>query len=297
MTLFEEQIELTPNEDQLPTAQLKPTVNFSAYNTPLLKQYSTDIQLIWSLSTALFQKENGVQHWIRDLVYPGLDSQLEFNEKQHAHDPFVSVFTYLSYGQRDLACREAKNLHDFQLAMYITHTEFKDVRDTVKHQIDTFRSNGQWQIMTHFHKQSWRTISGDLGYSDLDGKVVTERVMWQCALGMYLWYGNRYGDTPSLLKYNRAIDNSIPDIHHLTTVKNTAAPDGRCLWYQLLQWWLGDQKLAHMDSWPLDLVWLLSVYKKKSNGINESYALQWIQDLERMDQAEWAIYAAFFLSR
>lgn len=242
------------------------------------------------------QQENGVQHWIRDLIYPGLESQLGFNQRQHANDPFVTVFTYLSYGQRDLACKEAKSLNEFQLAMYITHTEFKDVRDTVKDQINTFQADGQWQNMTYFHKKSWRVISGDLGYSDVDKFVVTERVIWQCALGMYLWYGNRLGDVPSLVKYNKAIDKSVPDIHHLTTVKNTAAPDVDCLWYQLLQWWLGDQRIAKLDSWPLDLVWLLSVYKE-SSGISESYALKWIDDLERMDQAESAIYAAFFLPR
>lgn len=296
MTLFQQQTSLVPMNEALPTGKLNSDANISIYNTVLLKEYSIDTQLIWSLAASLEQKENGVQHWIRDLVSAGLESQIELNKKQHANDPFITVFTYLSYGQRDLACEEAKRVDDFQLAMYITHSEFNDVRTTVRNQIISFQKEGQWQNMTRYHKSSWYTIAGDLGYSNEDNFTVTERVSWQCALGMYIWYGNRYQEMPSLERYNDAIDGSIANIYHLTTVKNTAPPDKRCLWYQLLQWSLGDQKLAQLDTWPLDLVWLLSIYKS-SSGINESHAMKWIDGLNKIDQAELAIYAALFLSR
>ncbi|KAG2198325.1 hypothetical protein INT47_003038 [Mucor saturninus] len=293
MTIFQKQSELISNAENLPTGRLKPDTDFSAYNTPLLKEYSVDIQLIWGLAVALFQSNS--QSWIRNLVLPGLESQLEINLKQH-DDPFVTTFTYLSFGQRDLACQEAKRLEDFQLSMYITHSGLKDVRETVQDHIKTLQTQGKWQNMTPFHKRSWRTISGKLDYSEEDGFTVTERVSWQCCLGMYIWYGNRFGDVPSLQKYNTAIDSSIVNIHHLTTVKNTAAPDVSCLWYQLFQWWLGDKGIAKLDSWPLDLVWLLTVYKP-SGEISDLYAMKWIENLEKIDQSESAIYAALFLKR
>lgn len=293
MTIFQQQCELISNNDGLPLARLKSDFDFSVYDTHLLKDYLVDIQLIWSLAVCLFQDNS--QNWIRNLVFPGLESQLELNRTQH-DDPFVTTFTYLSFGQRDLACQEAKRVGDFQLSMYISHSELKDVRETVQDHIMTLQSQGKWQNMSTFHKRSWRAISGKLDYSEQDGFTVTERVSWQCCLGMYIWYGNRFDDVPSLEKYNKAIDSSFPNIHHLTTVKNTAAPDLSCLWYQLFQWWLGDQRLAKMDTWPLDLVWLLRLYKPESQ-INESYALKWIENLERIDQSELAIYAALFLPR
>lgn len=293
MTVFQQQSELISNADYLPAAQLKPETDFSAYDTHLLKEYSVDVQLIWSLAVSLFQTDS--QNWIRDLVFSALENQLEINQTQH-DDPFVTTFTYLSFGQRDLACQEAKRLEDFQLSMYIAHSGLKDVRETVQDHIKTLQTQGKWQNMSSFHKRSWRTISGKLDYSDQDGFTVTERVSWQCCLGMYIWYGNRFGDVPSLKKYNNAIDSSIANIHHLTTVKNTAAPDVTCLWYQLFQWWLGDKKVAKLDSWPLDLVWLLYIYNPAC-GIDESYALKWIENLEKIDQSELAIYAALFLKR
>jgi hypothetical protein len=180
--------------------------------------------------------------------------------------------------------------------MYITHSELKDIRTTVRNQIISFQKEGQWQNMSRFHKSSWYTIAGDLGYAHQDNFTVTERVSWQCALGMYIWYGGHNDGLPSLSKYNHALDGTVANIYHLTTVKHTATPDKRCLWYQLLQWSLGNTALAELETWPLDLVWLLSIYKPSSH-IDELYAIKWIDSLSKMDQAELAIYAALFLSR
>ena len=295
MTLFQIETELSPNTDTLPTARLESNASLSVYDTPLLKEFSEDIQLLWSLAASL-QKEQGIQHWIRDLVFPGLESRLELNRKQHSQDPFNTVFAYLSFGQHDLACEEAKRLGDFQLAMFITHSESKDVRTTVQDQIRAFQKEEQWKQMTRFHKSSWYVIAGDLGYQQQDEFTVTDRVSWQCTLGMYIWFGNRQGQPVSLSRYNHAIDTKVSNLHHLTTVKHTAQPDQRCLWYQLLQWYSGDSTLATLEEWPLDLVWLLGLYMSNKK-IDTSFAMTWIEDLERMDLAELAIYAALFLPR
>lgn len=294
MTLFQQQTELIPNIDTLPTARLKPDADMSVYNTPLVKTYSVDISLLWSLSSALYKGK--VQTWIRDLVSPGLSSQLELNQIQHASDPFVSTFTYLSFGQHELACEEAKKINEFQLAMYISHSEFKDVKAVVKEYIHTLKTQGQWQTMSIFHKRCCYILAGHLGYVDEDNFIVTEKTSWQCTLGMYLWYGNRFDEPVSLAKYNKAFDESVVNIRHYKTIKNMARPDVSCLWYQLLQWWLGDASLARLDTWPLDLVWLLSIYKPSST-IDASYALKWIEMAESMDEAEFAIYVALFMPR
>lgn len=293
MALFQQQTELIPKNNELPTAKLIANADLGVYNTSLLKEYSVGIQLAWGLA-ASYGKQSGIQNWLRDLVFAGLANQLELNKRQHSNDDFNTVFTYLTYGQRDLACKEATRLDDFQLAMYITHSELKDIRSTVRNQIDSFKKEGLWQNMTKFHKCCWYIIAGDLGYSHEDNFTVTEKVSWQCALGMYIWYGARYEEQVTLERYNKAIDGSVANIYHLTTVKNTAAPDNHCLWYQLLQWLIGDKSLAQIDTWPLDLVWLLGIY---ISPVDELYALRWIEELEKIDQAELAIYAALFLSR
>lgn len=293
MTLFQHQTELIPRNNELPAAKLISNADLSVYNTALLKEYSIDIQLAWGLAAA-YGKPNGIQLWLRELVSAGLPNQLELNKRQHANDEFNTVFTYLTYGQRDLACKEATRLNDFQLAMYITHSELKDIRTTIRNQIESFQKEGQWQNMSKFHKCCWHIIAGDLGYSHNDNFTVTEKVSWQCALGMYIWYGTRYEEQATLERYNKAIDGSVANIYHLTTVKHTAAPDNRCLWYQLLQWLIGNKSVAQIDTWPLDLVWLLGIYKPP---VDESYAMKWVEDLEKIDQAELAIYAALFLSR
>ncbi|GAA5809024.1 hypothetical protein MFLAVUS_002426 [Mucor flavus] len=292
MTLLQQQTDLIANADGLPTIRLDTDADLSVYNTPLLKKFSVDVNLIWSLAIALY--EDTVKIWFRELVSPGLSSQLDVVQRQHASDPFACAFTYLSFGQRDLASEESKKNKDFQLAMYISHSEFKNVKDLVQEHINTLTAQGQWQAMSLFHKRCWYTVAGQLGYSDTDKFIVTERVSWQCTLGMYLWYGNRADETPSLARYNSAFDESVADIHHLKTTKYTASPDSSCLWYQLLQWWIGDASTAQIDTWPLDLVWLLNIYKP-SSSIDSSYLLKWVEQLERMDQAELAIYAALFL--
>lgn len=292
MTLLQQQTDLIANADGLPTTRLDPDADLSVYNTQLLKKFSVDVNLIWSLAIAL--NKDTVKIWFRELVSPGLSSQLDVVQRQHASDPFACAFTYLSFGQRDLASEEAKKNNDFQLAMYISHSEFKNVKELVQEHINTLTAEGQWQAMSSFHKRCWYTVAGQLGYSDTDKLIVTERVSWQCTLGMYLWYGNRADETPSLARYNNAFDESVADIHHLKTTKHTASPDLSCLWYQLLQWWIGDASIAQIGTWPLDLVWLLTIYKP-SSSIDSSYLLKWVEQLERMDQAELAIYAALFL--
>ncbi|RCH80137.1 hypothetical protein CU098_005275, partial [Rhizopus stolonifer] len=282
---------LIPNQDSLPTAQLKPDATLSAYYTPqLASDFSVDVDLIWSLATAFQQDPNAIHGWIRDLIQPGLASQLERITQIHADDPFASTFVHLSYGQRDLAAEQAQQHNDYPLGMYIVHAEFKDLRDVIQSQIASFQSKGEWQTMSVFHRKCWCIMAGDLGYVPKDDFVVTSGVYWQCALGMYLWYGNRYGTQPSLAQYNKAFSHK-PDVHHLQTVRHTAVPDASCLWYQLLQLLIGDASIADLAMWPLDLVWLMGLYRPQTT-IDQTWLLKWIDQLELMDLAEWAIYAS-----
>lgn len=297
MNIFIQQTELTPVENDLPIAKLKKEADMSLYKTACLSKYSEDVQLIWSLATSLNHSNQkvSVKKWIRDLVHPGLESQLKRSKEIYVNDPFITTFVNLTFGQYDAASESAQLQNDFNLAMYIIHSEYKDTTTVVQQQISDFKKGGQWQNMTVFHKKCWHIIAGNLGYIQEDDFVVTEDVYWQCTLGMYIWFGNRF-DCFDLRLYNKALDSNIPGIHQLKTVKHTAIPDDRCYWYQLLQWWIGNEKLAKIDDWPLDLVWLLSIYKQP-NKIDEKYALNWIEYLERQDQAELAIYTTFFLSR
>ncbi|KAI8390183.1 hypothetical protein BD560DRAFT_380163 [Blakeslea trispora] len=293
MPILMDQSILVPVKDALPTAQLKPNADLSAYYVP--DTTSVDADLIWSLASVLFKEDVAlVGHWVRDLIKPGLESQLERTQKIYPEDPFVSTFVYLSFGQRDLAAESAQNNNDYSLGMYIVHSELKDLMTVVREQIASFKMKGEWKAMSVFHRKCWYIMAGDLGCMIEDDFVVTEGVYWQSALGMYLWYTNRQGTIATLKHYNKALDRSIADIHHLRTVQHTAPPDISCLWYQLLQFFRGDRTVAHIEEWPLDLVFLLSLYSPES-GIDEAYLKRWIDQLERMDMAEWAIYACLFM--
>ncbi|KAI8372641.1 hypothetical protein EDC96DRAFT_500049 [Choanephora cucurbitarum] len=292
MPIFMDQTILEPTKDALPTVKFRPDADIGAYYTP--DTTSTDTDLIWSLASILFKPDIAlVGRWLRDLIKPGLESQLERTSKIYPDDPFVRTFVYLSFGQRDLAAESAQENNDYSLGMYIVHSELKDLMTVVREQIASFKLKGEWKTMSVFHKKCWYTIAGDVGFMIEDDFVVTEGVYWQSTLGMYVWYVNRQG-TLSLVQYNKALDKSIADIHHLRTVQHTALPDTSCLWYQLLQFFKGDKKVAHLEEWPLDLVFLLSLYHPES-GMDESFVKKWIDQLERMDMAEWAIYASFFL--
>ncbi|EPB82133.1 hypothetical protein HMPREF1544_11132 [Mucor circinelloides 1006PhL] len=298
MDIFMQQTELTPIENNLPTATVRHDADMSSYNTSTLFKHTEDIQLIWSLAIALTQPDQAVsvKKWMRNLVQPGLENQLKRSQELHVNDPFITTFVNLTFGQTDAASESAQAQNDFNLAMYIIHSETKDTTQVVQQQISDFKANGQWQTMTVFHKKCWYAVAGDLGYVAADGFAVTERVYWQCALGMYIWFGNRHGSF-DLSRYNKALDTRTgSNINQLKTAKHTAVPDDRCLWYQLLQWWIGNESVANIAEWPLDLVWLLTIYKQP-NTIDEKYALNWIEYLETQDMAELAIYATLFLKR
>ncbi|CEP15219.1 hypothetical protein [Parasitella parasitica] len=291
------QTELTPVDHSLPIAKLKNGANMTSYKTFILSKFSQDIQLIWSLALAFTQPDYkaSVKKWMRDLVQPGLESQLRRSQNIHFNDPFITTFVNLTFGQCDAASESAQKQNDFNLAMYIIHSEYKDVTAVVQQQISEFKKNGQWRVMTMFHRKCWHTVAGNLGYVHQDDFVVTEGVYWQCTLGMYIWFSSNFGSF-DLSRYNKALDTTSSNLSQIKTVKHTAAPDGRCFWYQLLQWWIGDRSIAKIDGWPMDLVWLLTIYKQP-NIIDEKYALNWIEYLERQDMAELAIYATLFLAR
>ncbi|KAK4519317.1 uncharacterized protein ATC70_009552 [Mucor velutinosus] len=298
MDIFMQQTKLTPTENNLPTANLRQDANMSSYKTTTLSKHSEDVQLIWSLAIALTQANQAasVKKWMRDLVQPGLENQLKRSQELYVNDPFITTFVYMTFGQTDAASESAQAQNDFNLAMFIIHSETKDTTQVVQQQILDFKANGQWQTMTVFHKKCWYAVAGDLGYMAADDFAVTERVYWQCALGMYIWFGTRHGSF-DLSRYNKALDDrTSSNINQFKTTKHTAVPDVRCLWYQLLQWWIGNDRVANIDEWPLDLVWLLTLYKQP-NTMNETYALRWIEYLETQDMAELAIYATFFLKR
>ncbi|KAI7897563.1 uncharacterized protein BX663DRAFT_481573 [Cokeromyces recurvatus] len=297
MALFYKQTQLIPIANQLPKAALKNDADLSVYNTPTItKHASQDIQLLWSLAIAIFRskKTDSVQQWLRDLVQPGMQYQLERYLKAY-DDPFVAAFIYLTFGQRKMASDEARKLKDTSLSIYIIHSEFKSMSGIILNQIEMFKSEGQWQQMSVFHRKCWLLVAGRLGYEYDDKFAVTEGIYWQCVLGMYVWFGKRHDDNKLTLEfYNQVFDKPKRDNLQLKTAKYTAKPDYDCYWFQLLQWWIGDHKLAHFDEWPLDFVWLLSMYTKENN-IDLSFSLKWIDQLEHTDLVDWAIYASLFL--
>ncbi|KAI9475581.1 MAG: hypothetical protein EXX96DRAFT_271520 [Benjaminiella poitrasii] len=317
MTTFRKQTELIPStedSDQLPKATFKPNVDLSAYyNTPsITKDSSQDVQLLWSLATVIFRSQRQqqqqeqqqhndllIQQWLRDLVQPGLENQLNRYLKTYGdNDPFVAAFIYLTFGQRKLASEHARQQKDTSLSIYIVHSEFKSMGSVILNQIDMFKSEGRWQNMTVFHRKCWLLVAGRLGYEYDDQFAVTEEIYWQCVVGMYVWFGRRrpIDNKPTLDFYNQVFDKSKQDNIMLKTAKYTDKPDYCCHWFQLLQWWMGDKSLGQPDEWPLDLVWLLPLYIKGVD-IDPSFSLKWIDQLVRAELAEWAIYATLFLPR
>lgn len=305
--MFRSETELILNENNLPTTRLKSTANLKAYNTPSLskemyeKQTAEDVQLIWQLASLLYNhnedpsKQRKVVHdWLRNLVEPGLESQL--SHSSGSSDPFQTAFIYLSFGQRDLACESVQSLQDYDLGMYIVHTETKNLRNIIKGHLTLLQKSAGWQSMSDYHKKCWYTIAGELGYHPEEDFVVTERVNWQCTLNMYISYadGQRQDQPCSLQNYNKVLESTGADLHLLKTLKHTAKPDKSCLWYQLLQWWFGDRDMSQLGEWPHDLAWLLNLYMQQKD---ETYLLKWIDELEMQDLVEWAIYASLFLKR
>jgi hypothetical protein len=307
MEIFQSETWSSPNGNDLPTTHFKSTASLEAYNTASLSKEmyesltAEDVQLIWQLASLLYKydqdaskQKKAVHQWLRDLVQPGLESQL--STITDSEDPFQRVFVYLSFGQRDLACEAAQSLNDYDLGMYIVHTETKNLRNIIKGHLTELQASEAWQTMSSYHKKCWYVIAGELGFQAKENFVVTDHVYWQCTLGMYIWYGDGQGnDQPcSLQNYNKALDRSGGDIHQLKTMKYTAKPDKSCLWYQLLQWWFGNRHIAVLDEWPHDLAWLLHVYTRQEE---ETYLIRWIDELEKQDLADWAIYVCLFLKR
>ncbi|CEG64941.1 hypothetical protein RMATCC62417_01831 [Rhizopus microsporus] len=286
MTTFYEQVNITPKPDDLPLLELKQT-DFSKYLFDL-DDLDRDQQLLWDLANALF--ENRPLDWLRDLVKPGLEDTLGQFRKQYTNDSFSTVFVYLTYGQRERASDEARRAGDFKLSMYISHSATKDLRAMMKEQIEIFQKTpGEWSEYSEFRKKCWYVIAGEFGLVETN-LVVTEGISWQCIIGMHLWYS----PSASLVEYNETRRVPVnPNLSQMATLKRTAAPDKQCLWYQLLQWWLGDPGMAHLDSWPLDLLFLLSVYLPDRIQ-NDVFIEQWRDELEKMDKVEWALFVSQF---
>lgn len=278
---FYNHIEIIPQQDQLPLIDLKTPIDFTAHNQNL----TLDQQLLWSLSSALF--ENRLAEWLRALVAPGMVHGVDKFKRQHAHDAFATVFGFLAYGEREKASDEAKRLGDFNLSMFIVHTNSKDLSTTLGRHLGLLKDSVEWQNYSVFRKKCWYLISGQLGCVERDLRV-TEDVSWQCVVAMYLWYGT----LDSLEAYNRVI-NPVDSLS-LDAYKGTALPEVECLWYQLLQLWMGDASEAHLDDWTTDFLWMLSLYRPQILPENK-YILRWCDELENLDMTEWSLFVALFL--
>ncbi|KAI8989609.1 hypothetical protein BDB01DRAFT_782478 [Pilobolus umbonatus] len=243
---------------------------------------ATDIHLLWTAAIALF--DGTIKQWFVDLIKPGLSVAVDMNIKHHKSDPYSLVFTYLSYGQTDLASEQAKEQDNYQMALYINHCRITDICYSVRKQINQFQSTTDWVSMTAYERKCWRVLCGDLNVVE-DGDHLLKELSWQCIIGMFIWYSAPFQTEPSLKAYNKMIESN-------TTV---AIPDSHCLWYQLLQWWVGDSSRASVDEWPIDFAWLLHLYKHTEDS--DRWSEKWSEELERMNFAEWAICVSLISPR
>lgn len=289
MELFKTQTELLPDGEDLPLGKLNDDADLGVYNTPNLKDdFSPDAQLIWSLASALYNVDKTRNHqqlynWFRELLEPGLEYQLERQLTIHNEDPYITVFVYLTFGQLSKASEAATSLGDLRLAFLILHTYKGELKTLSIQSMVAQITVAEWNKMTLFHRKCWYITYGKLGYIKEEGFKVIEGVSWQGVLAMYFWYGDK------LEAYNNDIKNNGTQII-------TTQPDKECLWYQLLQWWHGNESIANFDEWPIDLPWLLKIYKQHSN-IDDVYADRFIDELDTNDLADSAIYASLFLER
>ncbi|KAG1051756.1 hypothetical protein G6F43_006056 [Rhizopus delemar] len=285
---FYQHVDIIPQEEGLPLIDLKEKpFDFSAHS----QQLDRDQQLLWTLAGALFHGH--LHDWLRELVAPGLSTSLDQFKKQYTHDPFAIVFIYLAYGDRERAGEEARRLGDFKLSLYIVHSNTKNISLTLTQQIETLVKQPEWREQySDFRKKCWYLITGTLGYVE-KGLVITEHVSWQCALAMYLWYGE---NPLSLNHYNQTLHLTKHDTAQLTIAQQTALPDPHCFWYQLLQCWIGDPTMAHLQDWPVDFLWMLSLYGPQFVP-EDIYIMQWCDELEKMGMVEWSIFVSLSLKK
>ncbi|KAI8970400.1 hypothetical protein BDF20DRAFT_123146 [Mycotypha africana] len=325
MKLFLQQTEVKPRHDRLPTAKLRDTADFSVYyspkeKTPAAKELPIEQQHLWTLAIALLTPDTeekqllSLRKWYSQLVQPGLQYFIERNTKKYPDDPFVSVFAHLVFGQRQKAAELAQQQKDFMLGLYICHSELKDLNYIIEEQFHSLKDQPQqqpssekqtsWHHMSVHQKKCWYLIAGQFGYSTTDHFAVTDGLYWQLILGLYIWYGTSYGEPVDLNRdYNKMLEkeaaaNAMLELQHMhlgeASSTEPSLPDSGILWYQLLQWWCGDSKIADLQAWPLELLWLLSLYKQPNN-IDPLFANLWIEELEKEDFANFAIYASLFL--
>ncbi|KAI9252625.1 hypothetical protein BY458DRAFT_522886 [Sporodiniella umbellata] len=268
--LVRDQVRWTESEEDLPRLELKSHMYARHY------EGLGDERLLWTLFESLLDEDLG--GWLRRLVAPGLEHSLEETRRQYGSlDPFATTFTLLVYGERERASDTARECGDPMLAMYIVHSDLKDLSTTLTRQLIRLQEDGQWK--SEYHKKCWSLIAGQSGE--------TENVTWQCALAMYIWYGT------GLAGYHQACTPNPASVQSIQIAQHTPRPDRECLWYQLLMRYYTDQEV-YVDHWPLDFLWLLSLYRPQLMP-GDTYLLRWCDELESLDMPEWALFSALFL--
>ncbi|KAI8887586.1 hypothetical protein K501DRAFT_330422 [Backusella circina FSU 941] len=269
MKLFCNSTQLEPVQNELPKTHLKPSTYLSLYSPSSNEiEQQDEITLLWSLADALLS--NDLKNWLTMMLQPELNAQQP--SADNLTDPWQVVFLYTSHGQIQLACDSLLQMNEPTLAALLRSHDDKNTPTAVANMTHDLKEQGKWESMSRYQQNIIYALMGH----ELDNTVM-ENLSWKSILATYLLFVQKGAYKEALNRYTSSQHN-----------------DNHCLWYQLLQWWYNNNDdLIH--DWPLDLVWLLSIYQPDKFKDSDEYTLKWVDELQTMEEHEYAIYASLFL--
>jgi hypothetical protein len=268
MKVFCDSSQLEPVQNELPTTHLTPLSHLSIY-APTSNEEQPELALLWSLTDALFS--NTLRKWLTKMLQP----EFERHQVSKTSDPWERVYLYICYCQLELACASLEQINETKLAALLKQHNNKNTASTVANMTKDLKDQGKWESISRYQQKIMYALMGD----ELESAVM-ENLSWKSKLAMYLLFTQDCTHAKALEQYTSRYNDHGKQF----------------LWYQLLQWWFLNNNDDAMSQWPLDFVWLLTIYKPKHFKNNE-YALKWIDELQTMEEYEYAIYASLFLQQ
>ncbi|WWC69668.1 uncharacterized protein I206_103611 [Kwoniella pini CBS 10737] len=167
---------------------------------------------------ASIRRKLALSKWLEDAVSPAVDSELI----KKGEDRPAKIFTYLSGHQVERAVQSALDGGDMRLATLVSQAGGEEVfREELMKQLEDWNKYKVNPLIAKGYRKLYAVLAGitDVSLGDpskgSDGcpdVLIAEGLDWKRALGLYMWYGNRFEDSISdvVSSYSNALNSQHP---------------------------------------------------------------------------------------
>ncbi|WWC85271.1 uncharacterized protein L201_000133 [Kwoniella dendrophila CBS 6074] len=167
---------------------------------------------------ASIRRKLALSKWLEDAVSPTVDSDLIKN----GEDRPAKVFTYLSGHQVERAVQSALDDGDMRLATLISQAGSEEIfREELMKQLEDWSKYKANPLIAKGYRKLYALLAGITDISPGDSSkgsdgcpdvLIAEGLDWKRALGLQMWYGNRFEDSISDLvsTHSESLKSSCP---------------------------------------------------------------------------------------